>query len=98
MADNPFNPFANVDFSKFDFSKTMGDLKIPGFDVQAIMDAQRKNIEALTAANQTAVQGMQAGAQQQAEILSQAMNEIWQVIDFSGAASSDTGNLPIISA
>lgn len=51
MADNPFNPFANVDFSKFDFSKTMGDLKIPGFDVQAIMDAQRKNIEALTAAN-----------------------------------------------
>jgi hypothetical protein len=23
---------------------------------------------------------------------------IWQVIDFAGAASSDTGNLPIISA
>ncbi len=78
---NPFNPFANVDFSKFDMSKfditkMMGDVKIPGFDVQAIMDAQRKNIEALNAANQTAVQGMQAVAQRQAEILTQAMNEI----------------------
>ena len=73
---NPFNPFANVDFSKFDMSKfdvtkMMGDMKIPGFDMQAIMDAQRKNIEA-----QAAVQGMQAVAQRQAEILSQAMNEV----------------------
>ena len=78
---NPFNPFAAMDFSKFDLSKfdmtkMLGDVKIPGFDMQAIMDAQRKNIEALTAANQTAVQGMQAVAQRQAEILSQAMNEV----------------------
>ncbi|HHW79077.1 MAG TPA: phasin family protein [Xanthomonadaceae bacterium] len=79
--NNPFNPFANVDFGKFDFSKfdmskMLGDVKIPGFDMQAVMDAQRKNIEALTAANQAAVQGMQAVAQRQAEILSQSMNEV----------------------
>jgi phasin family protein len=78
---NPFNPFANFDFSKFDLSKfditkMLGDVKIPGFDMQAVMDAQRKNIEALTAANQAAVQGMQAVAQRQAEILSQAMSEV----------------------
>jgi phasin family protein len=78
---NPFNPFANIDFSKFDLSKfdmtkMLGDIKIPGFDMDAIMTAQRKNIEALTAANQAAVQGMQAVAQRQAEILSQAMNEV----------------------
>ena len=81
MSTNPFNPFANVDFSKFDMTKfdmtkMLGDVKIPGFDMDAIMAAQRKNIEALTAANQTAVQGMQAVAQRQAEILSQAMNEV----------------------
>jgi len=81
MSSNPFNPFANVDFSKFDFakfdlSKMLGDVKIPGFDMEAIMAAQRKNIEALTAANQAAVQGMQAIAQRQAEILSQAMSEV----------------------
>jgi phasin family protein len=81
MANNPFNPFANLDLSKFDLSKfdmtkLLGDVKIPGFDMDTIMAAQRKNIEALTAANQAAVQGMQAVAQRQAEILSQAMNEV----------------------
>ncbi|MBL8260293.1 MAG: phasin family protein [Candidatus Competibacteraceae bacterium] len=82
--NNPFNAFANVDFSKFDFSKydmtkMLGDVKIPGFDMEAIMTAQRKNIEALNAANQAAVQGMQAVAQRQAEILSQAMGEVSSV-------------------
>lgn len=53
MSTNPFNPFSNVDFSKFDLSKfdmtkMMGDVKIPGFDMEAVMTAQRKNIEALT--------------------------------------------------
>ena len=92
--NNPFNPFANVDFGKFDFSKfdmskMLGDVKIPGFDMQAVMDAQRKNIEALTAANQAAVQGMQAVAQRQAEILSQAMNEVSSIAQqLAGSASN----------
>ena len=81
MSNNPFIPFANIDFSKFDLSKfdltkLLGDVKIPGFDMDAIMAAQRKNIEALTAANRAAVEGMQAVAQRQAEILSQAMGEV----------------------
>jgi len=90
---NPFNPFANIDFSKFDMSKfdvtkMMGDLKIPGFDMQGAMEAQRKNIEALTAANQAAVQGMQAVAQRQAEILSQAMGEVSSIAQqFSSAGN-----------
>lgn len=84
MSNNPFNPFANLDFSKFDFNKfdftkALGDMKIPGFDANVIADAQRKNIEALTAANQTAVQGLQAVAQRQAEILSQTMTEVSSV-------------------
>ena len=93
-ATNPFNPFANVDFSKFDFSKydmtkMLGDVKIPGFDMEAIMTAQRKNIEALNAANQAAAQGMQAVAQRQAEILSQAMGEVSSVAQqLAGAASN----------
>ena len=91
--NNPFNAFANVDFSKFDFSKfdftkALGDMKIPGFDAKAIADAQRKNIEALTAANQAAVQGLQAVAQRQAEILNEAMGEVSAITQqFSG-----TGN------
>ncbi len=94
MANNPFNPFANMDLgkfdmSKFDITKMLGDVKIPGFDMQAAMDAQRKNIEALTAANQAAVQGMQAVAQRQAEILSQAMSEVSTVAQqLAGSASN----------
>jgi phasin family protein len=91
---NPFNPFANIDFgkfdlSKFDMTKMLGDVKIPGFDMNAIMAAQRKNIEALTAANQAAVQGMQAVAQRQAEILSQAMSEVSSIAQqLAGSASN----------
>ena len=45
--NNPFNPFANMDFSKFDFSKfdvskMLGDVKIPGFDMSAMMDASAR--------------------------------------------------------
>ena len=91
---NPFNPFANIDFSKFDFgkfdvTKMLGDVKIPGFDLQAVMDAQRKNIEALNAANQAAVQGMQAVAQRQAEILSQSMSEVSTVAQQLASSASN---------
>lgn len=91
---NPFNPFANFDFgkfdlAKFDMTKMLGDVKIPGFDMEAIMTAQRKNIEALTAANQAAVQGMQAVAQRQAEILSQAMTEVSSVAQQLSSAASN---------
>ncbi|HUM93469.1 MAG TPA: phasin family protein [Candidatus Competibacter sp.] len=98
-ANNPFNPFANVDFSKFDFSKydmtkMLGDVKIPGFDMEAIMTAQRKNIEALNAANQAAVQGLQAVAQRQAEILSQAMGEVSSI----GQQLASAGNAQEMTA
>ncbi len=98
MANNPFNPFAAVDFTKFDMSKLdmskmLGDLKIPGFDMEAAVAAQRKNIEALTAANQAAVQGMQAVAQRQAEILSQAMSEVSAVAQQLSSAGSNPQEL-----
>lgn len=98
MANNPFNPFANVDFSKFDFSKfditkALGDVKIPGFDMEAAVAAQRKNIEALTAANQAAVQGLQAVAQRQAEILSQAISEVSTVAQQLSSAGSNPQEL-----
>jgi len=57
----------------FDASKAFGDFRFPGFDVEAIVEAQRKNLEALTQANQLAVEGMQALARRQTEIMQQAM-------------------------
>lgn len=43
-----------------DLSKVFGELRFPGFDVEAIMQTQRKNLEALTEANRLAVEGVQA--------------------------------------
>lgn len=62
-----------MDLSKFDLTKMLGDLKLPGVDVETIMNTQRKNIEALTNANKLAVEGMQAVAKRQAEMLNESM-------------------------
>jgi phasin family protein len=51
--------------------------KIPGVDLPALMDAQRKNVEALREANQKAYSGAVALAQRQAEIFEKTMQE-WQ--------------------
>ncbi|MEZ5581750.1 MAG: hypothetical protein R3F37_02270 [Candidatus Competibacteraceae bacterium] len=66
----PFNPFANFDLGKFDLgqfdvSKMLGNLQVPGFDINALMATQRKNLEALNTANKKAMESMQAIAKRQ---------------------------------
>ena len=62
-------------FLDFDISKALGDFKVPGLDVDAILASQRKNIEAVTAANQLAIEGLQAVLRRQAEILRASVEE-----------------------
>ena len=54
--------------------------KLPGFDLNTVVDIQRRNFEALTAANQTVVQGLQTVAQRQGEIL----DALWQLLGRDG--------------
>jgi phasin family protein len=70
MAKKPENPF------EFDITKVMADFKLPGLDVEAVMSAQRKNIEALTSANRMAFEGVQAVMRRQMEILRQTIEEV----------------------
>ena len=49
----PANPFA-------DFTKLMEQFRVPGLDMNAVIEARRKDIEALTEANKLAYEGMQA--------------------------------------
>ncbi|MEW5726422.1 MAG: TIGR01841 family phasin, partial [Pseudomonadota bacterium] len=63
-------------FFDFDVTKLMGDFKVPGVDLEALVASQKKNIEALTQANKTAFEGMQALAKRQAELLRQTMEEV----------------------
>ena len=71
MATKPTgNPFLD-----FDISKALGEIKMPGLDMDSIIATQRKNIEAVTAANQLAVEGLQAVIRRQTEILRQTLEE-----------------------
>jgi phasin family protein len=70
MAKTTGNPFLDIDVTKF-----LGDYKVPGVDVDSLLASQRKNIEAITAANQLAVEGLQAVLRRQAEILRQSLEE-----------------------
>lgn len=64
----------------FDFTKLLGDFKVPGVDFESIIASQRKNVEAITAANQLAVEGLQAVLRRQAELVRQAVEEATQVV------------------
>ncbi len=70
MAKLSGNPFL-----EFDLSKTLADFKLPGVDVESILASQRKNIEAVTAANQLAIEGFQAVLRRQAEIVRSSLEE-----------------------
>ncbi|MGH7014536.1 MAG: phasin family protein [Stellaceae bacterium] len=67
-------------FLDSDFSKAFAGFTLPSFDVEAVLASQRKNIEALTQANQLAVEGMQAVARRQAEIAREAIDEASAVL------------------
>lgn len=67
-------------FLDTDFSKAFAGFTLPGFDVEAVLVCQRKNIEALTQANQLAVEGVQAVARRQAEIAREAIDEVSTVL------------------
>jgi phasin family protein len=59
------NPFGSLD-------KLMEQFKVPGVDINSIVESRRKDMEALIAANQTAFAAMQQIAKKQTEILTQA--------------------------
>lgn len=56
--------------------KIFGDFKTPAFDFNSLFEVQRRNIEALTAANQVVAEGAQAIARRQAEVLRSNVDEL----------------------
>ena len=65
----------NGKFFETEVGKLFAGLPFASFDVEAVMAAQRKNLEALTQANQLAVQGFQELAKRQVEFARSAMDE-----------------------
>jgi phasin family protein len=62
MADARANPF------DFDVTKVFTDFRFRPFDVEAVWAAQQRNIEALSQANQAAVEGVHALARRNIEM------------------------------
>ena len=61
-----FNPFRNL-------TKAFEQFKMPGMDTNSFVDARRKDVEALVAANKITYEALQALASTQADMLTQAM-------------------------
>ena len=82
MADNASpNPFAAVmsqaKTAADDITKMFADLKLPALpDTTALMEAHKRNLEVLSAANRIALEGAQAVAKRHMEIMQQTMSEV----------------------
>ena len=63
------NPFG-------DFDSMFKQMKLPGLDMDAMMAAYRKNVEAVTAATRVANEGMLALVKRQAEIVRDALEQM----------------------
>ncbi len=67
---NPTFPYADFDVSKF-----MDAFKVPGFDYETAIEAQRRNVAAMQEAGTIAGKGFQAIAQRQVEMLQRGFEE-----------------------
>ena len=68
-------PDARTPFFDFDVTKIFADFRLRPFDVEAVWAAQRRNIEALSQANQLAVEGVHALAKRQIEMTQQTLED-----------------------
>ncbi len=83
-----------TDFTKFaDFTSLSEQFKVPAVDAEALLDSQRKNIEAFSAANRIAFEGAQAVTQRQVEIMRQVMEESAEVVKQMTAAGKPEDKL-----
>ena len=82
--ENPTGPFVDI-------AKLMEQFKLPGVDISSIVEARRKDIEALTEANRIAFEGMQALAQKQAEILQKSMQQAQAAMQNMGSGQPGAG-------
>lgn len=94
MAKTEF-PFVDFDVKKlmgdFDVNKMLGDFKVPGVDVEKIMDIHRKNLEAIVAVNKTVAEGLQEMARVQSEMLKESMSDIGNAVKELTSGSTPEG-------
>ena len=63
-------------YGTFDFTKLMADFKVPAFDMDKVMAAQKKNIETLASANRLAAEAAQSLFERQAAMVRENVEEL----------------------
>ncbi len=78
-------------FKTQDMTKMFESMKMPGFDPQAMMETQKKNVEALVAANQAAAAGYQDFFKKQMAIFEETMQTAQAQVAAMGEGMSADG-------
>jgi phasin family protein len=77
MAKDPTTSTSTEGANPFgDLTKMLEQFKVPGVDMSSFIDARRKDVEALVAANKAAYEAMQGLARTQTDMLTQAMQSL----------------------
>lgn len=77
-------------FFDFDATKMFADFPFKPFDVEAVWAAGRRNVEAWSQANRVAVEGAQALAKRQAEMVRQSFDDFTALVrDLSQPVSAE---------
>jgi phasin family protein len=76
-------------FKQNDFTKHLSQMKMPGFDPEALMAAQQKNMDALVEANKAAAAGYQDLFKKQMQIFEETMSEAQQAMKSFDATKLD---------
>lgn len=77
------NPFAG-----FDVTKMMADFKLPGVDLESMLSAHKKNIEAWQKANERAAENFQGIVARQADMVRDTMGELAETLQQISASTS----------
>ncbi len=81
----PLNPFAaamnQAKSAAEDLTKMFSEMKMPGMpDTSALMEAHKRNLEVMSAANRIALEGAQAVAKRHMEIMQSTMSELSETL------------------
>jgi phasin family protein len=80
-----------------EYKKLIGQFKLPGIDVSAILESRRKDIESIAEANTTALAGVHSLAQKQSDILRTTLTElqslVTRVAQPAGQSAANTGEV-----
>lgn len=85
---------STADFNPFrDLTKTFEQFKMPGMDTNSFVDARRKDVEALVAANKITFEALQGLAKAQTDMLTQAMQGMQESAKDAVAGTTKGGDM-----